>query len=80
MNNLNEVETYKIIKLDFSKNRAENLFINNINHKIKAELITDITFEGILKKIFCNTFLIETENGLTEMFRYEDVRSLKVIE
>lgn len=72
------------MRTDFTYNRAEDLFHNNIGHIILVKLIgrnnKKNIFKGRLMKVICNTFLIETsENGCVEMFRYEDVEYLKLI-
>ena len=63
---------------------TEEIFHNNIGHKIKAEVIASdekyaIIFEGLLDKIICNQFFIKLEDKTIEMFRYEDLRNLKII-
>lgn len=69
------------------ENRAEVIFKNNINHNIVAEVISHDSrkydecakiFEGRLIDIHCNTFIIETNEGYREMFRYEDTINLGV--
>ena len=62
---------------------AEELFRHNVGSKIKASLITDKDesniFEGILTEIICNQFFIVDENDKINMFRYEDLRYLCVV-
>lgn len=64
------------------RNEAEYTFYNNKGHIIRAEIIAEDeprkVFYGKLLDIRCNTFIIKTDKG-TEMFRYEDVRYLQVI-
>lgn len=60
----------------YDDNRAEVLFKDNINEEILVELIDGLRFKGKLLSISCNTIIIQNEEGLNEMFRYEDVRYL----
>lgn len=75
--------------------RAEELFKKNINYYILAEVFSDEEsikskykhsrvefkiFKGKLLDTSCNTFIIKTDEGFVEMFRYEDTRYLKVLE
>lgn len=69
------------MKPDVSRNTAERLFESNLGSTIEVKLvIDDIKFKGKLLKIFCNIFIIHTESEKVEMFRYEDVEWLKVVE
>lgn len=61
----------------YKENRAEVLFKDNLNEEILVEVITGLIFKGKLLAISCNTFIIQTKEGLVEMFRYEDVRLLQ---
>lgn len=61
----------------YKENRAEVLFKDNLNEEILVEVITGLIFKGRLLAISCNTFIIQTKEGLVEMFRYEDVRLLQ---
>lgn len=64
---------------------AEELFNKNIGEIVSVSLISEtelkegIRMKGKLKEIRCNCFFIENEYGFIEMFRYEDLRGLKVI-
>lgn len=64
---------------------AEELFSKNVGEIISVSLISEtelkegIRMKGKLKEIRCNCFFIENEYGSIEMFRYEDLRGLKVI-
>lgn len=66
-------------------NHAEDIFNKDINQTIKAEIVANhgkeenIIFKGKLVNIQCNQFFIENENGFIEMFRYEDLINLIVI-
>lgn len=74
-------EGSEYMKPDLSKNTAERVFESNIGSIINVRLIKDdLEFTGALLKIFCNTFIIHTESNKIEMFRYEDVEWLRVIE
>lgn len=59
---------------------AEELFNKNIGEIVSVSLIPETErMKGKLKEIKCNCFFIENEYGFIEMFRYEDLRGLKVI-
>lgn len=58
-------------------NRAETIFEKNIGNYVEVELVDGCNIMGILISISCNTFITLNNEGLNEMFRYEDVRYLK---
>ena len=65
---------------------AEELFGGDIGRNVTVGLMsrTDdrcqrMLLKGELKKIKCNCFFIENEDGFIEMFRYEDLIYLKVL-
>lgn len=64
-------------------NNAEEIFKSNLGKIIYTEVRQDeeemLKFKGVLLKIFHNIFVLKTEDGNIEMFRYEDLRYLKVL-
>lgn len=61
---------------------AEEIFHNNIKHKIIAEVMSKsdfVIFEGTIIDIVCNQIFIEELNSTVSMFRYEDIRHLQVL-
>jgi len=65
--------------------RAEGIFYKNKKHIIRVEVMSNEdkygrkTFKGTLIEISGNIFIIKNDNGLIEMFRYEDMLNLSVI-
>lgn len=64
---------------------SEELFNKNIGEIVSVSLISEtelkeeIRMKGKLKEVRCNCFFIENKDGLIEMFRYEDLKYLKVL-
>lgn len=86
-NNINKILEYDTKKRNYNFNHktAGEIFNKNINNKIEAEVMINnkkeeaTYFNGRLISIVCNQFFIETEQGNIEMFRYENLISLKII-
>ncbi|MBN3402863.1 hypothetical protein [Clostridium botulinum] len=58
---------------------GENTFKKDIGHIIKVQICSEECFKGKLIDIQCNTFIIENNMDLIEMFRLEDIQYLKTL-
>ncbi|BDR74276.1 hypothetical protein K144316041_p21150 (plasmid) [Clostridium tetani] len=67
---------HKTTKELFNKNIGEIISVSLIS---ETELREEIRMKGKLKEVRCNCFFIENEDGFIEMFRYEDLKYLKVL-